>query len=42
MALGDVVIDHEDVLRGPNGPRLEAIAIYTVKNGLIARVDFVK
>lgn len=42
MALGDVVIDHEDVVRGPNGPRLEAIAIYTVKNGLIARVDFVK
>ena len=42
MALGDVVIDHEAVVRGPNGPRLEAIAIYTVKNGLIARVDFVK
>lgn len=42
MALGDVVIDHEDVVRGPNGPRLEAIAIYTVKNGLIARVDFIK
>ena len=42
MALGDVVIDHEDVTRGPNGPRLQAIAIYTVKNGLIARVDFVK
>ncbi len=42
MALGDVVIDHEDVVRGPDGPRLEAIAIYTVKNGLIARVDFVK
>lgn len=42
MALGDIVIDHEDVVRGPNGPRLEAIAIYTVKNGLIARVDFIK
>lgn len=42
MALGDVVIDHEDVMRGPNGPRLEAIAVYTVKNGLIARVDFIK
>ncbi|UPT64958.1 MAG: nuclear transport factor 2 family protein [Hyphomonadaceae bacterium JAD_PAG50586_4] len=42
ISLGDVVIDHEDVVRGPNGPRLEAIAIYTVKNGLIARVDFVK
>jgi uncharacterized protein (TIGR02246 family) len=42
MALGDVVIDHENVTRGPTGPRLEAIAIYTVKNGLIARVDFIK
>lgn len=42
MNLGDVVIDHEDVMRGPDGPHLEAIAIYTVKNGLIARVDFVK
>lgn len=42
IALGERVIDHEDVLRGPSGPRLEAIAIYTVKNGLIARVDFVK
>lgn len=42
MALGDVVIDQEDVVRGPSGPRLEAIVIYTVKNGLIARVDFVK
>jgi hypothetical protein len=42
MSLGDVVIDHEDVVRGPSGPRLEAIAIYTVKNGQIARVDFVK
>lgn len=42
MSLGDVVIDHEDVTRSPTGPRLEAIAIYTVKNGQIARVDFVK
>lgn len=42
MALGNVVIDHEDVVRGPNGPRLEAIAIYTVRDGLIARVDFVR
>ena len=40
--LGDVVIDHEDVTRGPDGPRLEAVAVYTVRNGLIARVDFVK
>lgn len=42
MTLGDVVIDHEDVVRGPNGPTLQAVAIYTVKNGQIARVDFVR
>jgi len=42
MALGDVVIDHEQGSRGPNGPTFEAICIYTVKNGLIARVDFIK
>jgi uncharacterized protein (TIGR02246 family) len=42
IAMGDVVIDHEDVVRAPGGPRFEAIAIYTVRNGRIARVDFVK
>lgn len=42
ISLGDVVIDHEDVMRSPEGPQLQAVAIYTVKNGLIARVDFVK
>ena len=42
MALGDVVIDHEDVSRGPTGPRFEAIAVYTVKDGLIARIDFIR
>lgn len=42
MTLGDVVIDHEEVVRGADGPRFQAIAIYTVKNGLIARVDFIK
>jgi len=42
MALGDVVIDHEKGERSPNGPSFEALVIYTVKNGRIARVDFVK
>jgi uncharacterized protein (TIGR02246 family) len=42
MSVGDVVIDHEDVLRAPGGPRLEAIAIYTVSDGRIVRVDFIK
>lgn len=42
MVLGDVVIDHEKGERSPSGPFFEALVVYTVKNGLIARVDFVK
>lgn len=42
MALGDTVIDHELGERSPEGPYFEAICIYNVKNGLIARVDFVR
>ena len=41
IAVGDVVIDHEDIARSPH-ERFQAAAIYTVKNGLIARVDFVR
>ena len=41
MAVGDVVIDHEDITRSPD-LRINAVAIYTVKNGLIARCDFVR
>jgi len=40
IVLGDTVIDHEEVSRGPNGPVFEALCIYTVKDGLIRRVDF--
>ena len=42
MAVGDVVIDDEEIVRGPETPLFRAIAIYTVKNGLITRVDFVR
>ncbi len=42
MTLGDVVVDHEQGTRGPNGPTFEAIVVYTVKNGLIARADFIR
>lgn len=42
IVLGDKVIDHEDVERAPGGERFEVVVIYTVKNGLIARSDFVK
>jgi uncharacterized protein (TIGR02246 family) len=41
VVVGDVVIDHEDIVRSPS-ERINAAAIYTVKNGLIARVDFVR
>jgi uncharacterized protein (TIGR02246 family) len=41
MALGDIVIDHEDITRSPD-LRFQAIAIYTVRDGLISRVDFVR
>ena len=42
VAVGNTVVDHEDVCRGPGKERFEILAIYTVKNGLIARVDFAK
>jgi uncharacterized protein (TIGR02246 family) len=41
ISLGQVVIDHEDVTRAP-GIRFEVIAIYTVANGQIVRVDFAR
>lgn len=40
--LGSVVIDHEDVQRAPGGDRFQVAAIYTLREGLIARVDFVR
>jgi uncharacterized protein (TIGR02246 family) len=41
IAVGDVVIDHEDIVRAP-GNRLLAAAIYTVRDERISRVDFVR
>jgi len=41
VAIGDYVIDHEEVERGP-GQRLTVIAIYTVKDGLITRLDMAR
>ncbi len=41
IAVGNVVADHERIQRSPD-LRLEAIAIYTVRDGLISRVDFVR
>lgn len=42
IVVGDTVIDHEKVIRGPQGPVFEVAAIYTFRGGKIARVDFVK
>lgn len=40
--LGSTVIDHERVERSPGGEQFDVAAIYTVKDGLIARVDFAR
>ena len=42
MAVGSTVIDHEKVVRSPGGETFEVIAIYTLADGKIVRVDFAK
>jgi hypothetical protein len=42
IAVGNIVVDHELVIRGPGGEQFEIIAIYAFKDGLIGRVDFAK
>ena len=42
IAVGNTVIDHEKVVRAPGGEEFEVIAIYSFRDGLIARVDFAK
>jgi uncharacterized protein (TIGR02246 family) len=42
IVLGNVVIDHEDVLRAPGGERFQVAAIYTIADGKIVRVDYVR
>ena len=42
IAVGDVVVDEERISRGKGAAPFRALAIYTVKSGLIARVDFVR
>ena len=42
IVVGGTVIDREHVVRKPGGEEFEIIAIYTIKDGLIARVDFAK
>lgn len=42
VVIGNVVIDHERVWRSPNAEPFEVAAIYTIADGKIRRVDFVK
>ena len=42
IAVGNTVVDHEQVVRAPGGEQFEIIAIYSFRDGLIARVDFAK
>lgn len=42
MIVGSTVVDHEEVERAPGGERFEVIAIYTLRDGKIARVDFAR
>jgi uncharacterized protein (TIGR02246 family) len=42
IAVGNTVVDHEKVVRAPDGEEFEIIAIYSFRDGLIARVDFAK
>ena len=42
MVVGNIVIEHERVVRSPGGETFEVICIYTLADGKIARVDFAK
>ena len=42
IAIGNVVIDHERVSRTRSSEPFEVAAIYTITDGKIRRVDFVK
>lgn len=40
--IGNKILDHEKVMRAPDVEPFEVIAIYTIENGKIKHVDFVK
>jgi hypothetical protein len=42
IVCGATVVDHERVLRSPDAEPFEVLAVYTLRDGLIARVDFVR
>lgn len=42
VAVGDVVIDHEEIQRNPDAAPFEVAMIYTIEHGAIARADVVR
>ncbi len=42
VVIGNTVIDHERVARTPGGDTFDVAAVYTIRGGKIARVDFVR
>jgi uncharacterized protein (TIGR02246 family) len=42
IAYGPFVIDHERVRRSPTTEPFDVVAIYTMQDGLVARIDFVR
>ena len=42
IAIGNIVIDHERVFRTPSSEPFQVAAIYSITDGKIRRVDFVK
>lgn len=42
IAYGPFVIDHEKVQRSPGAEPFDVVAIYTMRDGLIDRLDFVR
>ncbi len=42
VVVGPFVVDHEKVQRSKASEPFDVVAIYTLENGLVARVDFVR
>lgn len=42
IAFGPYVIDHEQVRRSPSSEPFEVVAIYTMRDDLVARIGFVR
>jgi uncharacterized protein (TIGR02246 family) len=42
FAVGNTVVDHEEGERAPGVGKFEVVAIYTVRDGLIARLDMAR